>query len=357
MKRKLRITLTILLTSINVAVIIAMVICAYSTYLKPQVHPYWSWIGMLFVVFMAADIAFIPIWLFFRRHMLILPVTGLMTCAWAAKATIPFNPFSDEDGHNLKVITYNVMNMGDPEIRKDLSKNPILDYIIEQDADIVCLQEAIHINHGDNMTKLRKVYPYIELQLTGRNFMAVLSKYPVTQVDDLNDEATQSRTYAYHIAFGDDTMLVINNHFESFKLKKEDKEEYVDIIKSPESPNTRQHLKSLMRKIISANKKRGPQVDFIYDYIARRTEKNIILCGDFNDVPVSYTHNKLTKLLNDSYTRGGNSYEWSYNRNYMYFRIDNIMVSSNIKVCKSKVDKTINTSDHYPLISWLKVNK
>ncbi|MCR5313306.1 MAG: endonuclease/exonuclease/phosphatase family protein [Bacteroidaceae bacterium] len=358
MKRAIKITLIYTFLAINLLMILAMNICVYSSYLSPHVYPNWSYLGLIFPAFLIINLAFIPFWLIFRRKFTLVPIAGMFVCAWAIRTIFPINFGVDNSDADLKIMTYNVMHMGDSTSRKkDPRENPILMYIINQEADIVCLQEALHIDYGKNLDTLRTIYPYIEMQVSESNFMAILSKFPILETVNLNDSIVHNRTFGYKIKFNDDTLFVINNHFESFKLADDDKENYREILENPEDASTDEKFSSLMKKVKAANSTRALQVDYMSNYIKNCSERNIIFCGDFNDGPISYTHNKMTKHLNDSYTRGGNGHGNTYNRSGMYFRIDNILVSENIKVCKAKVDKSINTSDHYPLISWLKMHK
>ena len=83
--------------------------------------------------------------------------------------------------------------------------------------------------------------------------------------------------------------------------------------------------------------------------------KNVIVCGDFNDIPLSYTHQKFNDELKDAFTEAGNGIGITYNQHRLYFRIDHILVSQDIKVYECEVDDTFNASDHYPIwcsISW-----
>ena len=75
----------------------------------------------------------------------------------------------------------------------------------------------------------------------------------------------------------------------------------------------------------------------------------IIVCGDFNDSPISYTHRVVGEGLNDAFVESGNGFGISYNQNHFYFRIDNILLSKNLKSYRCTVDNTIKSSDHYPI--------
>ena len=112
--------------------------------------------------------------------------------------------------------------------------------------------------------------------------------------------------------------------------------------------------KKLIDKLSEYAKKRAPQVNAVAHYIDEHKGKSIILCGDFNDNPISYTHRTLAKRLTDCYVASGNGPGISYHRNGFYVRIDNIMCTSDWQPYGCTVDNKIKTSDHYPIICRLK---
>ena len=57
--------------------------------------------------------------------------------------------------------------------------------------------------------------------------------------------------------------------------------------------------------------------------------------------------------LNDAFVESGNGFGISYNQNHFYFRIDNILLSKNLKSYRCTVDNTIKSSDHSPFgVMW-----
>ena len=81
----------------------------------------------------------------------------------------------------------------------------------------------------------------------------------------------------------------------------------------------------------------------------------MIVCGDFNDTPLSYTHRVISNGLIDCFVETGNGPGVSYNRSKMYVRIDNILCTPDFKPYACKVDDSIKNSDHYPIMCWLKL--
>ena len=66
-----------------------------------------------------------------------------------------------------------------------------------------------------------------------------------------------------------------------------------------------------------------------------------------NNGSVAYTINVKVQ--------SGNGFGISYNQNHFYFRIDHILLSKNLESYQCTVDKTIKSSDHYPI--WCFVAK
>ena len=89
-------------------------------------------------------------------------------------------------------------------------------------------------------------------------------------------------------------------------------------------------------------------------FVEQHKDKNIILCGDFNDTPVSYSHYQLGKNLKDCYVATANGLGRTYNRYAMLVRIDHILCSPHFwKPYSCHIDNQVNYSDHYPIICYL----
>ena len=99
----------------------------------------------------------------------------------------------------LKVLTYNVEGFAN-ENRKEAREHPILDYIVETDADIVCLQEYLVSKTGQSIRSQRDVnrilnkYPYhavTALEASGRYHIygLALSLIHISNVLQENDRA------------------------------------------------------------------------------------------------------------------------------------------------------------------------
>ncbi len=64
---------------------------------------------------------------------------------------------------------------------------------------------------------------------------------------------------------------------------------------------------------------RAPQADTIAHEIAASPHPYIIVCGDFNDTPISYTHRTIAQDLDDAFTQSGRGLGISYNQKQILF--------------------------------------
>ena len=113
--------------------------------------------------------------------------------------------------------------------------------------------------------------------------------------------------------------MLINNHLESNKLTYEDKKVYVEMIKSPEKDKVEHGARLLISKLAEATAIRARQANAIAHVIDSLNNKgrSIIVCGDFNDTPISYTHRVISQNLDDAFVQSGNGIGISYNQTFL----------------------------------------
>ena len=340
---------------INLIVVVAMIFCAYSYRLNSAEYPDFSYWGMIFPVFLFLSFAFILFWLVFKRRFMLLSIIGMLICADAIRTFCPINlPSSTPEGA-IKVLSYNVMSFPDND-KVEWEDNIVFEYVRKSGADIVCLQEAGGVPYKVLHDLCDTIYPYIAVDtIIPKLHLMMMSKFPIVSMERINYESGTNGSVAYKIVKDEDTILVVNNHLESYKLQKKDKDDYETIIKNPKDEENEIRYDSLVSKLKSANVIRAAQVDSIAQFIANSGCKYVICAGDFNAPSLSYTHYRLTRLLNDAYTRSGCGMGFSYNQSGMYFRIDNILISENMKAYGAKVDDYSRMSDHYPIYAWLEL--
>lgn len=237
--------------------------------------------------------------------------------------------------------------------------NEILQYMLQSDADIICLQEAQTEPDIYDMLKreMSKKNYYTDSVKKSKSFntLILFSKYPIIGHEKILYESTSNQSVAYYLNIDGDSVMVINNHFESNRISRKEKNDIRQIIRGGRSKDSiKADAKLLISKLIEANKTRSRQVDSVVKFIDNSKIKSIIVCGDFNDNPNSYTHWQLNRRLTDCYRESASGLGFSYKHGGINVRIDNIMCTKNFRPYECKVDSKMPFSDHFPILCKLK---
>lgn len=344
----------------NVAVIIVMFLVGFADYVNPERYPLLSTVGLAFPFFLIVNLAFIVFWVVFRLRMVIIPVLGYLACYVPISIYLPVNMRRDLPENCIKVMTWNIQAYsGEP--RYDDAFDMIFDYIRDSDADIVCLQEDAGISSERRM-RLDSLYAYTDTCIVsnskGTNGMGIYSRYPILRREKIDYPSDANLSMAYYLKRQRDTLLVIVNHFETTHLSRSDRKKYKEMMKGNLGKDTmREESKRLLHTLAESNKLRAPQARAVHEYVESHRQYPIIVCGDFNDNPISYTRRMVAKGLTDCYVESGRGVGLSYNQKGFFVRIDNILCSDNFEPYNCYVDDKIDASDHYPMICWLKFDK
>jgi len=110
---------------------------------------------------------------------------------------------------------------------------------------------------------------------------------------------------------------------------------------------SRSKTKRIFYKFKTAFQKRALQVNIVSEHI-KDSPYPVIVCGDFNDTPVSYTYHQISKNLNDAFSETGSGIGRTYANILPAFRIDYILYDDFFD-SHNYIIHTIEISDHYPI--------
>ena len=343
--------------AVNVVAALGLMCCAYSPMLPAERMPLLSLAGLAFPIALAVNVFFLLFWLIAYWRYAFLSLITCLICSAQIRAFFPINlSYQNPPKNSLKVLSYNILS---PNINASNtnSSNATIAYLEAADADIICLQEFQFATLKKRKQLLKK-YPYksynlsTESQATAHH-LGCLSKYPILSSEKMKLESTTNGCTKYRILHEGDTIIVYNCHLQSNNIHDNDKSAYKQLIMDPKEHLRSQGTKRLVKKLRDSAAKRASQADVVVADMRKESSPYIIVCGDFNDSPISYTCHRLKRKLNDAYTNSGNGPGFSYNRHGMYFRIDHIMHSPQFKAYNCTVDRSIEVSDHYPIFCFL----
>lgn len=355
--------------AVDVVLVAALALTGYAGMVSPLQHGgLWGVFPLVFMPLLVLCLVLLLAQLFFCRAGAGVLFAGFLICAGPVLDNCPFN-FSSrsvpEGAESFTLMSYNVHNFGldDGTENPDTTSNPQVDYILEQNADIVCLQEASWIGtysskhlSWSQRERFFKTYPYV---ITDGTELALLSKYPVKVVhlDNAKENFAGGLVACYHITLPSSRILsIMNVHLDSPELANEDREMYMQLTDLQKRPV--EDVKTMLfDKIRAAAVNRAVQARQLLRYIRLYCGPDAVLTGDFNDVPGCYTIRTLEDAgFRDVYPSVGLGPMITFNSTRMYLCIDHTMCRGKLVPVDMRKGRT-RASDHYPLVTTFYVDK
>ena len=262
----------------------------------------------------------------------------------------------------LRVVDWNVGNMYGRSNSNDIRQHnrvEIAGAILKLQPDVICLQEFNHsVTQGeqaDNISLFSATYPYyyFSKDLNRKNGYyqygsIIFSKYPIVDSGIIRfpHYSYESLIYA-DLKINSDTIRVYTSHLQSFKFSGEDYEGMNRV--AGQDNGSMDASKNILLKMRSAFIRRSTQADVVNREISASPYSSI-MCGDFNDVPNSYTYFKIRGLRLDAFLQKDFGIGKSYNALAPTLRIDYILPDTTFRVHQfDMVDEDL--SDHSMLVS------
>ena len=350
-----------MLVGANVATIFLMLLAGYSGQFHPAEHPLLSTASLAFPMLAIVNMAFLFVFLLFKWSRAWIPVLGFALAYLPIRTYLPIHSPVELPDDALKLVSYNVCSYGG-NYKYEEGFETVYKYLCDEQPDIVCLQEDNDTWRHCVFREYKKTFPYNDTIVlcnssSAFNCLGIHTRFPILRRERIDYQtASNNGSAAWWLKVNQDTLIVINNHFESCHLNPDDRRQYQQIIKGElEGDSARTESKLLLVKLAEANAIRSHQIDAVCQYVSEHVDYPIVVCGDFNDNPISYSCHALSQLLTDCYVEAGRGVGLSYNQKGFYVRIDHLFCSSHIKPIRSKIDDKMDASDHYPLVCWLKM--
>ncbi len=348
--KKVRKIVRNILLLFNAIVVLALI----TAYLAVHISPADFWLpaifGLGFPVILVANLIFVLIWALFRKRYFLFSLVVVLFGYGHIKRTFQlFSKKKSVDG--VKVVSYNVQSFYSYFRQSDQSEPDIFDYLKNRKADIICLQETKLQRTGPiNPWRLKDLLPGINhFQLAHTSRYAgplTFTKYPIVYMGEIRFKNSNNIVIYTDIRINTDTVRVYNCHLQSYRIQAN----AYSIIDSISLRNDKQQIrevKSIGSKLHKGFVRRAAQADDVAQHI-EQSPYPVIVCGDFNDTPVSYTYQAMKRGLKDAFTESGRGMGNTYTGRLPGLRIDYILHDKTYKAYNFTRDK-IKLSDHYPI--------
>jgi endonuclease/exonuclease/phosphatase family metal-dependent hydrolase len=351
---------------INIAFAVSLLLAHLASYVNPRSTWWIAMFGLGLGVFAWGNLIFLIFWIFRRDLRLLLSLFSLFIVSDKLLGIYEIRFSKPPELKNaLKVMSFNVRLFDLYNWYHNAeTKEKIFELLKEESPDIVCFQEFFtsESNHYDfdNKDTLRSIlscrYSHVHYTISLHDNkdhwgLATYSRYPIINKKVLQYDPGRRRAFIYSdIVFGKDTLRVMNVHLESIGFKAEDYK-FVKKLGEEDQDELKGAL-NITRRLKRAFERRSEQAEMLQEEI-RKSPYRVIVCGDFNDTPSSYTYKTVSEGLSDAYRVSGIGSGQTYIGVFPSFRIDYILHSKEMKSSGyTRLD--VKLSDHSPVYCFIK---
>lgn len=328
---------------------VVTVLGSFAGNVSPRLNMFMTMIGLALPVLLIVNAVVLVYWAIRRKFWFLLPMLALLANYHFISATIQLVSDGEEpDGYMLKVMTLNARNFVDDN--QDDSVDEIKRFIEDENINVVCFQEYRDFVSGrpERVSKfLETIFPYQTIS----GSVAAFSKFPIKKRDYITFRESNNCAQWIDIEVGrGKEVRVFNVHMQTTGVnsvlrhaaKMEQKGIAVD---------NGQRVTMVSNRMGYEYIRRAEQADIISD-IVKETRTPMLLCGDFNDTPSSYTYKCLKGRMKDGFKSAGKGYMYTYRGAKGLMRIDYIFHSEELGGV-NYYSKNYNWSDHNPVVMEL----
>ncbi|MBE7173881.1 MAG: endonuclease/exonuclease/phosphatase family protein [Williamsia sp.] len=342
-------------------------------------NPYRFWLiallGVGFLFITVIMLGFFVFWLLVRSRWAWLSLATLLIGWFQIHSLFGIHAFTQfqqqKQAGTFRVLTWNVSRWD--EMNKQAKggtsyRLKMFDFIKSQDADILCIQEFFESCKpelfDENIPYITRVlgYPYHYVAIDHvtwngiyKHGIALFSRYPIVDTFRLRYppgsdplRATESLIRAT-INVNGKKINVFTTHLQSFLFTGNDYRNLRTIKQADDKDSVLKAGKGIVKKFRTSYKYRSIQADIVREKLDSSHYPEII-CGDFNDVPNSYTYFTIKGNRQDAFIESG----FGLGRTYVFIsptlRIDYILADPAFQVMQCKKAK-LPYSDHFPVIA------
>lgn len=325
----------------------ALVVAYVSVFIDPTDFHIPMYFGFYFVPLALLNLLMLAAGILHKKRALLIPLIALLPALLISDKYVKIGKDDKTlSGDHIKVMTYNLGRYcaaSDKRNQNDAISG-VRTFIAAENPDIVCLQEF----SADDTEKIKQYlpsYPYVAYYFfKGNRYFGnlTLSRYPIAETEVIKFQKSTNLAIASDIKIGERMVKIYNCHLESYSIS------LTSFVKRIFNKDEFQEEMALVHeRLRAANLKRSEQVRAVLDSEESSCCPTIV-CGDFNDTPLSYTYHKLTSSKKDSFVDAGSGFSSTYSGLWPLLTIDYILIPGEYEADNHTVLR-VPYSDHYPV--------
>ena len=247
-------------------------------------------------------------------------------------------------------MTYNVRQFFGPDLQ--CSRDSLLAWVKREEPDIICFQEFYPETGGGTKA-------LVDSLLEGYNStcgdtvasVAIYTRYRILRSGRTYASMPVLRSIWADILAGGDTLRIYNSHLHSTAITSAD-DDFLSRDNFLADTAREEKLRSIVRRYRDNCITRAAQADTIASVMARSPYPRIV-CGDFNDTPMSYVYRTMAEGLDDAFREAGKGFSHTYRGFSNTLRIDYVLTDPSLEVVGYRVPD-VDYSDHHPVVVQFK---
>lgn len=339
---------------------VLIVLFTLLTYLAPYVSPMRFWpfafVGLMYPTLLVINLFFALYWALQRQWRALLSL-GTILLGWThftGVLGVHFGADPGADVSSLKLMTWNLHGLENFH-KKGLPADPAAfqALVYQHRPDVLCVQEFMFDTPEGPNEYLELLREHIGLDHAvwrKTEELAIFSRYPILRSEVRIFGTTNGYRYA-DVQMGERIIRVYNVHLRSNAITG-----LTDRVVNSGDPRKREtwrSVRNILGNFKQAARARAEQVEELIAHISN-SPYPVVVGGDFNDIPQSYTYQRISNTLSDAFLAAGSGLGITYAGRIPGLRIDYIFTDPQFTPLACERGK-VSFSDHRPVIATIKL--
>lgn len=350
--------LYIVLLALTISLSVALCIAYLTPYVQPSTFGSLTIVGIFAPILYISVVVCLLIWVVLGRWRVagcvaLLLIPGLFRFSDFYNVELHREVEQKPSRGSFTLMSYNVRGFRNDNSMRTVDK--YIEYLSENSiADVVCFQEyALDMPCVERVDSLfnayhGKVYRRDVVE-TGDVVLRTYSRYPIIASGAISGEGRGTSQWV-DIVIKNDTLRIFNNHLYTMSISSEDSSD----IERGRILQDGDRMRSIVERIAKNSSVRADFVDTLSMVIEASPYRRVI-CGDFNDTPMSYVYGELARGYVDAFEQCGKGYGYTFRPMYGMLRIDYILHSPELETESYAIDSDVELSDHLPITARIKI--
>lgn len=353
-----------------------LLLSALAKFLPPSFSSIIAYCGLLFPYLLIINIITTIIWLILDYRWSLLPVIFILVNVnnFDRHFQLRAQDKPEVCANCIKVMSYNAHAFNIYHNQYKAKNQKVIAFLKEEKPDILCIQEyCFDKNNRLKINMTEKILDALGLPSTNRSHrlflpieskygyqygLAIFSNYRIVNsgIVECEDSTSSNRAMYVDIRYNGDTLRIYNIHLASYHMNEKDYETSKKLLHNENNdPMITEDTKKLHHKISDTFVQRQRQAKEIRTHIDT-CDVPMIICGDFNDTPASFSYYKIGHGFKDTFRSSGKGTGTTYHGHTLpAFRIDYILHDRQYNDFGHTVCTNLDVSDHYPIYSYISI--